>query len=76
MQATPKTVDGTTQLVANPKILESSFGPEDLYLAHGRGDGLPPKLWSLSEHAPSKCGVCKRELYSYDMGAVISGFGS
>ncbi|MFI8868707.1 MULTISPECIES: hypothetical protein [unclassified Streptomyces] len=76
MQATPKTVDGTTQLVANPKILESSFGPEDLYLAHGRGDGLSPKLWSLSEHAPSKCGVCKRELYSYDMGAVISGFGS
>ncbi|MYQ41905.1 aldehyde dehydrogenase [Streptomyces sp. SID4921] len=47
-----------------------------MYLAHGRGDGLPPKLWSLSEHAPSKCGVCKRELYSYDMGAVISGFGS
>ncbi|GFM98110.1 hypothetical protein Sfulv_29210 [Streptomyces fulvorobeus] len=53
LQATPQKVGGTTQLVGNPKILESSFGPEDLYLAHGRGDGLAPQLWSLSEHAPS-----------------------
>ncbi|MFJ8667716.1 hypothetical protein [Streptomyces sp. NPDC093600] len=76
LQATPGTVDGTTQLVANPKVLRSSIGPEDLYLAHGRGDGLPPRLWSLSEHAPSKCGACKRELYGYDMGEVIAGFAS
>ncbi|MET9436472.1 hypothetical protein [Streptomyces sp. NPDC006551] len=76
LQATPGTVDGTSQLVPNPKVLRSSFGPEDLYVAHGRGDGLAPQLWSLSEHAPSECGACKRELYSYDMGAVIGGFGS
>lgn len=76
MQATPQSVGGTTQLVANPKILQSSYGPEDLYLAHGRGDGFTPKLWSLSEHAPSKCGVCKREMYSYEMSEVIGDFGS
>lgn len=75
LQATPQSVDGTTQLVGNPKILESSFGPEDLYLAHGRGDGFAPQLWSLSEHAPSKCGACKRELYSYDMSEVVGDFG-
>ncbi|MBM7437820.1 hypothetical protein [Streptomyces sp. HB132] len=33
---------GTTRLVGNPKILESSFGPEDLYLAQGRGGGVAP----------------------------------
>ncbi|MFF2326558.1 MULTISPECIES: hypothetical protein [unclassified Streptomyces] len=75
LQATPGTVDGTTQLVGNAKTLESSFGPEDLYLAHGRGDGFAPQLWSLSEHAPSMCGACKREVYSYNMGEVISDFG-
>ncbi|WP_432103780.1 hypothetical protein [Streptomyces sp. bgisy091] len=76
LQATPQTVDGTSQLVGNPKILESSYGPEDLYIEHGRGNGVAPQLWSLSEHAPSKCGVCKRELYSYGMSEVISAFGS
>lgn len=76
LQATPRTVGGTTELVANPKILQSSYGPEDLYLAHGRGDGFTPKLWSLSEHAPRECGVCKRELYSYEMSEVIGDFGS
>ncbi|MGW8882949.1 hypothetical protein [Streptomyces sp. NPDC055749] len=76
LQATPQSVDGTTQLVGNPKILESSFGPEDLYLAHGRGDGFAPQLYSLSEHAPSKCGACEREMYSYNMSEVISDFGS
>ncbi|MCX5110876.1 hypothetical protein OOK13_20460 [Streptomyces sp. NBC_00378] len=75
LQATPGTVDGTSQLVGNAKTLESAFGPEDLYLAHGRGDGFAPQLWSLSEHAPSKCGACKREVYSYNMGEVISDFG-
>ncbi|MBT2442001.1 aldehyde dehydrogenase [Streptomyces sp. ISL-36] len=47
-----------------------------MYLAHGRGDGFAPQLWSLSEHAPSECSACKREMYSYDMRTVISGFGS
>ncbi|MEU6881429.1 hypothetical protein [Streptomyces sp. NPDC046712] len=75
LQATPA-INGTIQLVGNTKVLQSSFGPEDLYLAHGRGDGFAPQLWSLSEHAPSKCGACKREMYSYNMSAVISGFGS
>ncbi|MGW1427526.1 hypothetical protein ACWD6K_02740 [Streptomyces sp. NPDC002431] len=76
LQATPGTVDGTSQLVGNAKTLASSFGPEDLYLAHGRGDGFAPQLWSLSEHAPSsKCGACKREVYSYNMSEVISDFG-
>ncbi|MFF4080122.1 hypothetical protein ACFYZN_12015 [Streptomyces sp. NPDC001777] len=75
LQATPGTVDGVDQLVGNTKVLESSFGPEDLYLAHGRGDGFAPKLWSLSEHAPSKCGACERELYGYSMSDVINGFG-
>ncbi|MET9769391.1 hypothetical protein [Streptomyces sp. NPDC006415] len=46
-----KHLRGTTQLVGNTKILQSSYGPEDLYLAHGRGDGFAPQLWSLSEHA-------------------------
>jgi len=41
LQATPGTVDGTSRLVGNAKILQSSYGPEDLYLAHGRGDGSP-----------------------------------
>ncbi|MER6498902.1 aldehyde dehydrogenase [Streptomyces sp. NPDC001455] len=59
----------------NAKILRSSFGPEDLYPAHGRGDGFAPQLWSPSEHPPSKCGACRRELYSYDMSEVIGGFG-
>ncbi|MEU8677518.1 hypothetical protein [Streptomyces sp. NPDC048560] len=77
LQATPQTVDGTTQLVGNPKVLESSFGPEDFYLAHGRGDGFAPQLWSLSEHAPSStCSTCKREIYSYNMSEVIGDFGS
>ncbi|MGW6720996.1 hypothetical protein [Streptomyces sp. NPDC054995] len=77
LQATPATVDGTTQLVGNTKILQSSYGPEDLYLAHGRGDGFAPQLWSLSEHAPSSsCAGCKRELYSYTMSEVIGDFGS
>ncbi|SCF92438.1 hypothetical protein [Streptomyces sp. Ncost-T10-10d] len=75
LQATPETVDGTSRLVGNAKTLESAFGPEDLYLAHGRGDGFPPQLWSLGEHAPSKCGACKREVYSYNMAEVISDFG-
>ncbi|MFB6815654.1 hypothetical protein ACFCV8_14055 [Streptomyces sp. NPDC056347] len=75
LQATPGTVDGTSQLVGNAKTLQSSFGPEDLYLAHGRGDGFAPQLWSLSEHAPSVCGSCKREVYSYNMAEVISDFG-
>ncbi len=69
------TVDGD-QLSGNPKALESSIGPEDLYMAHGRGDGFAPRLWSLSEHAPSKCESCHRELYSYPMSDVVSGFGS
>lgn len=77
LQATPTVVDGTTQLVGNAKVLQSSFGPEDLYLAHGRGDGFAPQLWSLSEHAPSStCSVCKRELYSYNMNEVIGDFAS
>ncbi|MEV7269491.1 hypothetical protein ACIQIG_10795 [Streptomyces bacillaris] len=77
LQATPGTVDGTTQLVGNTTILQSSYGPEDLYLAHGRGDGFAPQLWSLSEHAPSaSCPGCKRELYSYNMSEVIGDFGS
>ncbi|MGW1652579.1 hypothetical protein [Streptomyces atratus] len=75
LQATPETVDGTSRFVGNARTLESAFGPEDLYLAHGRGDGFPPQLWSLSEHAPSKCGACKREMYSYNMAEVISDFG-
>ncbi|MBW5252544.1 hypothetical protein JGS39_26735 [Streptomyces sp. P01-B04] len=62
-------------MVGNAKTLQTSFGPEDLYLAHGRGDGFAPQLWSLSEHAPSKCGACKREVYSYNMSEVISDFG-
>ncbi|MEV5545876.1 hypothetical protein AB0L35_06995 [Streptomyces sp. NPDC052309] len=74
LQATPRTVDGTDRLVGTGKALQSSFGPEDLYMAHGRGDGRPPRLWSLSEHAPSACGLCEREVYSYDM--VVAGFGS
>ncbi|MFE2236612.1 hypothetical protein ACE1OA_32405 [Streptomyces sp. JL2001] len=75
LQAAVGTVDGTSQLVGNAKVLQSSFGPEDLYLAHGRGDGFPPQLWSLSEHAPSaSCGACKRELYSYNMSEVIGDF--
>ncbi|MFD4258532.1 hypothetical protein ACFWR9_13080 [Streptomyces sp. NPDC058534] len=69
------TVDGE-QLIGNPKALQSSIGPEDLYLAHGRGDGFAPRLWSLSEHAPSECGPCERELYSYPMSDVVGGFGS
>ncbi|MEU0074692.1 hypothetical protein ABZ027_34930 [Streptomyces sp. NPDC006332] len=77
LQATATSVDGTTQLVGNAKALQSSFGPEDLYLAHGRGDGFAPQLWSLSEHAPSaSCSSCKRELYSYNMGEVIGDFAS
>ncbi|MGW6462159.1 hypothetical protein ACWF94_40590, partial [Streptomyces sp. NPDC055078] len=65
------------QLVANPKALESSVGPEDLYMEHGRGNNQPPELWSLSEHAPSAgCASCQREVYSYPMSSVISGFGS
>lgn len=75
LQATPGTVDGTSRLVGNAKTLESAFGPEELYLAHGRGDGFPPQLRSLSEHAPSKCGACKREVYGYNMAEVISDFG-
>ncbi|WP_239486777.1 hypothetical protein [Streptomyces durocortorensis] len=72
-----KHLRGTTQLVGNTKILQSSYGPEDLYLAHGRGDGFAPQLWSLSEHAPSSsCAGCKRELYSYNMSEVIGDFGS
>jgi hypothetical protein len=77
LQATPTVVDGTTQLVGNAKALQSSFGPEDFYLAHGRGDGFAPQLWSLSEHAPSStCSGCKRELYSYNMSEVIGDFAS
>ncbi|MFD9868255.1 hypothetical protein ACFXI8_13745 [Streptomyces niveus] len=77
LQATPTAVDGTTQLVANAKVLQSSFGPEDLYLVHGRGDGLAPQLWSLSEHAPKTgCSACKRELYSYNMSEVTADFAS
>ncbi|GCB49756.1 hypothetical protein SNL152K_7098 [Streptomyces sp. NL15-2K] len=76
LQATPQTVDGNRQLVGNPKALQTSIGPEDLYLAHGRGDGFAPRLWSLSEHAPSVCGPCERELYSYDMSEVTDDFGS
>lgn len=77
LQATPGAVGGATQLVGNPKILESAVGPEDLYLAHGRGDDFAPQLWSLSEHAPSaECSGCKRELYSYNMSEVIGDFGS
>ncbi|MEV8126716.1 hypothetical protein AB0P07_21900 [Streptomyces sp. NPDC085944] len=64
------------ELVGNPKTLQSAIGPEDLYLAHGRGDGFAPRLWSLSEHAPSACGSCERELFSYPMSDVVSGFGS
>ncbi|MFE9813762.1 hypothetical protein [Streptomyces sp. NBC_00236] len=77
LQATPGTVGGTTQLVGNPKTLQTSFGPEDLYLAHGRGDGFAPQLWSLSEHAPdaTKCPTCKREVYSYNLSEVIGDFG-
>ncbi|MGW4031597.1 hypothetical protein ACWEFL_20150 [Streptomyces sp. NPDC004838] len=62
-------------LVPHPVALESSIGPEDLYLAHGRGNGIPPELWSVSEHAPSVCGPCKREVYSYPMSTVTAGFG-
>ncbi|MCC9154487.1 hypothetical protein LZP81_04325 [Streptomyces parvulus] len=69
------TADGD-QLSGNSRTLESSIGPEDLYLAHGRGDGFAPRLWSLSEHAPDKCGACDRELYSYPMSDVAAGFGS
>ncbi|MEU6988698.1 hypothetical protein ABZ946_35740 [Streptomyces sp. NPDC046324] len=77
LQAAVTLVDGTTQLAGNAKALQSSFGPEDMYLAHGRGDGLAPQLWSLSEHAQgSKCSLCKRELYSYNMSEVISDFTS
>ncbi|WP_320774507.1 hypothetical protein [Streptomyces sp. CRN 30] len=75
LQAAPQSVDGSTRLVGNPTLLESSYGPEDLYLAHGRGDGKAPELWSLSEHAPSDdCGACAREVYSYDMGEVTADF--
>ncbi|CAL9599158.1 hypothetical protein [Streptomyces sp. enrichment culture] len=70
------TADGSGRLTGNPKVLQSSIGPEDLYLAHGRGDGFAPRLWSLGEHAPSVCGPCERELYSYPMSDVVSGFGS
>ncbi|CAL9324419.1 hypothetical protein [Streptomyces sp. SudanB182_2057] len=76
LQATPRTVDGTVRLAGTEKALQSSFGPEDLYLAHGRGDGKAPRLWSLSEHAPSACGPCEREVYSYDMDEVIADFAS
>ncbi|MEV4949089.1 hypothetical protein, partial [Streptomyces sp. NPDC053755] len=75
LQATTATVDGASRLVGNPKALRSSIGPEDLYLAHGRGDGLPARLWSLSEHAPSVCAACEREMYGYDMSAVTRAFG-
>ncbi|MYR42724.1 hypothetical protein [Streptomyces sp. SID5910] len=70
------TAGGDGQLAGNAKTLQTSFGPEDLYLAHGRGDGRAPRLWSLSEHAPSACGACEREVYSYPMNDVVSGFGS
>ncbi|MFG2925533.1 hypothetical protein ACGFYA_29015 [Streptomyces sp. NPDC048305] len=76
LQATPQTVGGTPQLVGNAKVLQSSVGPEDLYLAHGRGDGFAPQLYSLGEHAPSVCTGCKREMYSYNMSEVIGDFGS
>ncbi|MEV0010362.1 hypothetical protein [Streptomyces sp. NPDC047973] len=75
LQATPR-ADGTAELAGNPKVLQSSFGPEDFYLAHGRGDGFAPQLYSLGEHAPDLCGACKREVYSYNMSEVISDFGS
>ncbi|MFJ1546701.1 hypothetical protein [Streptomyces sp. NPDC088246] len=75
LQATPGTVDGTSRLVGNAKTLEPAFGPEDLYLAHGLGDGFPPQLRSLSEHAPSKCGACEREVYSYNRAEAISDSG-
>ncbi|MEV1094997.1 hypothetical protein AB0I87_05870 [Streptomyces sp. NPDC049952] len=77
LQATPQTVGGTPQLVANTKVLQSSIGPEDFYLAHGRGDGFAPQLYSLGEHAPTTtCPGCKREMYSYNMSEVIGDFGS
>jgi hypothetical protein len=77
LQASATSVGGTTQLVGNTKTLQSSFGPEDLYLADGRGDGFAPQLWSLSEHAASsECWLCKREMYSYNMREVISDFAS
>jgi hypothetical protein len=77
LQAAATWVDGSTRLVGTTKALQSSSGPEDLYLAHGRGDGFAPQLWSLSEHAQSsKCLLCKRELYSYNMSEVISDFTS
>ncbi|MFF7178458.1 hypothetical protein [Streptomyces sp. NPDC008121] len=76
LQAVPETVDGTSRLVGNPTALWSSIGPEDLYLAHGRGDGLAPTLWSLSEHAPSTCALCERELYGYDLAEVTRAFGT
>ena len=78
LQGTVQTgVDGTEQLFGNPKVLQSAFGPEDLYVAHGRGDGFAPQLWSLSEHAPSSsCSSCKRELFSYNFSEVIGDFAS
>ncbi|MEU5098710.1 hypothetical protein [Streptomyces sp. NPDC020996] len=75
LQATVQTVDGTNRLVAASTVLKSAIGPEDLYLTHGRGTGLAPQLWSLSEHASSACSSCKREIYSYPMSDVIGGFG-
>ncbi|MFD7860801.1 hypothetical protein [Streptomyces sp. NPDC059783] len=76
LQATVGTVDGAARLVGNTKTLKSTIGPEDLYLAHGRGDNLPPRLWSLSEHATTAdCSACAREVYSYPMADVVSSFG-
>lgn len=60
-----------------PEVLQSSIGPEDLYLAHGRGDGFAPQLHSLGERAPtSECPGCTRGMDSYDMAEVIGDFGS
>ncbi|MFI1013433.1 hypothetical protein [Streptomyces sp. NPDC020965] len=81
LQATPQ----QNQLTGNPITLESTIGVEDLYLAHGRGLNRPPELWSLSEHAegltdynvqpPKVCTACAREVYSYSMSSVLTGFG-
>ncbi|AKZ58226.1 hypothetical protein SAM23877_5181 [Streptomyces ambofaciens ATCC 23877] len=70
------TAGGDGVPAGDAKTLQTSFGPEDLYLTHGMGDARAPRLWSLSEHAPSACGACEREAYSYPMSEVVSGFGS
>ncbi|MFJ1712182.1 hypothetical protein [Streptomyces sp. NPDC088260] len=50
LQATPGTVDGTSQLVGNAKTLESAFGPEDL-LPRARARRRLPAAAVVAERA-------------------------